>query len=125
MSMKKFTKDHEYIILDGETARIGITSYAQEKLGDVTYVETPEIGKLIQKQEAAGVVESVKAASEVYSPASGEVVEANAELTERPELVNEDPEGAAWFYKLKLSDPAELDQLMDEPAYRSYVEGLA
>lgn len=125
MPLKKFTKDHEYIVIDGDSAAVGITAYAQEKLGDVTYVETPEVGKIIRQKEAVGVVESVKAASEVYSPASGEIVEANTELSERPELVNEDPEGAAWFYKLKLSHPEELDQLMDEQAYKSYVEGLA
>jgi glycine cleavage system H protein len=124
MATRKFTKDHEYIILDGEHGTVGITSYAQEKLGDVTFVEMPEIGKMLHQQDAAGVVESVKAASEIYSPASGEVVEANGELAEHPERLNEDPEGAAWLFKLKLSDPAELGPLMDEAAYKAYVEGL-
>ncbi len=124
MPLKKFTKDHEYIAVEGEHGLVGITSYAQEKLGDVTYVETPQTGKIIKQKDAAGAVESVKAASEVYSPASGEVVEVNEALSERPELVNEDPEGAGWFYKLKLSDPAELDTLMDEAAYKAYLEGL-
>lgn len=125
MSVKKYTKDHEYIVVDGDHGLVGISVYAQEKLGDVTYVEVPETGKTLQQKDSAGVVESVKAASEIYSPASGEVVEANAELTRRPELVNEDPEGAAWFYKIKLANPSELDELMDEAAYKSYVEGLA
>jgi glycine cleavage system H protein len=124
MATRKYTKDHEYVALDEEFARIGITDYAQAALGDVTYVEMPEVGKLLKRQEAAGIVESVNAASEIYSPASGEVVEANAELAEHPERVNEDPEGAAWFYKLRLSDPAELGDLMDEAAYKAYVEGL-
>lgn len=124
MSLKKFTEDHEYIRVEGEHGYVGITVYAQEKLGDVTYVETPEVGKTVKQKEAAGVVESVKAASEIYSPVSGEVVEANAELATKPELVNEDPEGNAWFYKLKLSDPSELDGLMDEQAYQAYVASL-
>jgi glycine cleavage system H protein len=125
MATRKFTKDHEYIILDGEHGTVGITAYAQEKLGDVTFVEMPEIGKMLHQQDAAGVVESVKAASEIYSPASGEVAEVNGELADHPERLNEDAEGAAWLFKLKLADPAELDPLMDEAAYKAYVEGLA
>jgi glycine cleavage system H protein len=117
----KYSKDHEYIRVENGTGTIGITSHAQEKLGDVTYVETPQIGKIVQQSEQVGVVESVKAASEIYSPVSGEVIEVNAALKDKPELVNEDAEGAGWFFKVVLADPSELDVLMDKDSYLNYV----
>ncbi|RMF10782.1 MAG: glycine cleavage system protein GcvH, partial [Alphaproteobacteria bacterium] len=120
----RYSKDHEYVRVEGDTATIGITKYAQEQLGDVVFVELPETGKTLTKGDEAAVVESVKAAAEVYAAVSGEVVEANAELEGNPGLVNEDPEGKAWFFKLKLSNPDELGELMDEAAYKAYVESL-
>jgi glycine cleavage system H protein len=121
----RYTKDHEYIRLEDDGAIVGITDYAQAQLGDVVFVELPALGKrLIQGAEAA-VVESVKAASGVNAPASGEVLEVNHALEEAPALVNEDPGGKGWFLKLKLSSPAELDALLDEEAYQAYVKTLA
>ena len=121
---RKFTEDHEWIDMDGDVATIGITIYAQEQLGDVVFVELPEVGKQVTKGGDAAVVESVKAASEVYAPISGEVVEANQELPDAPDKVNEDPEGSAWFFKLKPSDTSELDGLMDAAAYKAFLETL-
>ena len=117
----KYTDDHEYLRVDGDVATIGITKYAQEQLGDVVFVELPEAGKAFAKGDEAAVVESVKAAAEIYAPVSGEVVEANGELEGNPGLVNEDPEGGAWFIKLKLSDKSQLDGLMDAEAYAKFV----
>ena len=125
MAYLRYTEDHEWVSLDGDTATVGISNYAQEQLGDVVFVELPEPGQALEKGGEAAVVESVKAASEIYSPVSGEVIAVNDSLTERPELVNESPLGDGWFLKLKIADSAELDQLMDEAAYQSYVEGLA
>jgi glycine cleavage system H protein len=119
-----FTPEHEWIRVEGDTATVGITDHAQGQLGDVVFVEVPEAGKSIAKGAEAAVVESVKAASDVYSPVSGEVVEGNQALVDDPSLVNTAPEGEGWFFTLRLSNPGELDTLMDEPAYRSYVEGL-
>ncbi|HZF43552.1 MAG TPA: glycine cleavage system protein GcvH [Sphingomonadaceae bacterium] len=119
-----FTPEHEWIRVDGETATVGITDHAQGQLGDVVFVEVPESGKAISKGAEAAVVESVKAASDVYSPVSGEVLEGNQALVDDPSLVNTSPEGEGWFFTLRLTDPGELDTLMDEPAYRAYVEGL-
>lgn len=119
-----FTEQHEWIRVDGDTATVGITDHAQGQLGDIVFVEVPEAGKTLSKGGEAAVVESVKAASDVYSPASGEVVEGNQALVDDPSLVNSAPEGEGWFFTLRLSDAGELDALMDEPAYRSYVEGL-
>ena len=116
-----FTKDHEWVSVDGESATVGITSYAQEQLGDVVFVELPEVGKGLDKGAEAAVVESVKAASEVYAPVSGEVLEVNSALEAEPGKVNEDAEGAGWFVKLKLADKSELDGLMDEAAYKKFV----
>ena len=113
---KKFTKDHEWISLEGEVATVGITDFAQSQLGDVVFVEVPEAGKQVAKGDDAAVVESVKAASEVYAPVSGEVVEGNGELEGNPALVNEDADNAGWFFKMKLADAGELDELMDEAA---------
>jgi len=124
MSGVKFTKDHEWVSLDGDTATVGITAYAQEQLGDVVFVEMPEAGKTVSQGDEAGVVESVKAASEVYAPVSGEVVEANPELEDNPALVNQDPLAGGWFFRLRLSNAGELDGLMDEAAYKVYIEEL-
>ena len=120
----RYTKDHEYVRLDGDIAVIGISDYAQRQLGDIVFVELPEIGKAVAQGAEAAVVESVKAASEVYAPLSGEVVEVNSELESAPALVNEDPEGNGWFVKLKITDAAELDTLMDADAYKAFLETL-
>ena len=124
MSAVKFTKDHEWVSLGRDTATVGITAYAQEQLGDVVFVEMPEAGKTVSQGDEAGVVESVKAASEVYAPVSAEVVEANPELEDNPALVNQDPLVGGWFFRLRLSDAGELDGLMDEAAYKAYIEEL-
>ena len=121
---KKFTKDHEWISLDGDVATVGITNYAQELLGDVVFVEVPETGQQVAQGDDAAVVESVKAASEVYAPLTGEVVEGNAALEATPELVNQSPDNEGWFFKMKLSDAGELDELMDEAAYDAFVKEL-
>jgi len=120
----KFTKDHEYIRVEGDTAVVGITDYAQAQLGDVVFVELPELGRTVAKGGEAAVVESVKAASEVYAPVSGEVVAVNAALEAAPGTVNEDPLGKGWFVRMRLADPAELDGLMGEDDYKAYVAGL-
>jgi len=125
MSDTRYTKDHEWIRVEGDEGTVGITDYAQEQLGDVVYVETPEVGRTFSKGEEAAVVESVKAASDVYAPVSGEVTAANEKLADEPGLVNSEPTGDGWFFKVKLADPGELDDLMDEAAYRAYVESLA
>ena len=124
MSGLKYSKDHEWVRVEGDVATVGISDYAQEQLGDVVYVELPEVGRSVGQNEEAAVVESVKAASEVYAPVSGEVVEVNQALEDDPALVNGDPTGTGWFLKLRLSAPAELDGLMDEAAYADYIAGL-
>ena len=121
---KKFTKDHEWISLDGDIATVGITAYAQEQLGDVVFVEVPEVGRQVSQGDDAAVVESVKAASEVYAPLSGEVVEGNGALEANPELVNQSPDQDGWFFKMTLSDAGQLDELMDEAAYQAFVKEL-
>ena len=121
---KKFTKDHEWIDIQGDVARIGITNYAQEQLGDVVFVELPEAGHQFQQGNDAAVVESVKAASEVYAPVSGEIVEPNTKLEDDPALVNQDPTESGWFFTMKVSNPDELNDLMDEAAYADYVKEL-
>jgi len=121
MTTIRFTKDHEYVSVDGDIATVGITDYAQSQLGDVVYVELPAAGKALKQGDEAAVVESVKAASEVYAPVSGTVVEVNAGLPDTPSDVNEDPLGKGWFLKLRLSNPAELDGLMDEAAYQAHI----
>ena len=121
---KKFTKDHEWIDIEGDVARIGITNYAQEQLGDVVFVELPEAGRQFQQGNDAAVVESVKAASEVYAPVSGEIVEPNTKLEDDPALVNQDPTESGWFFTMKVSNPDELNDLMDEAAYADYVKEL-
>ena len=122
MSALRYTKDHEWVRIDGDLAVVGITDYAQSQLGDVVYVELPEIGRRVEQGEEAAVVESVKAASEVYAPVSGEVVEVNEALAADPARVNADPIGEGWFIKLRLDDPKQLDTLMDEEAYKRFVE---
>jgi len=119
-----FTKDHEWLDVDGDTATVGITTYAQEQLGDIVFVETPEAGKSVSQGDDAAVVESVKAASDVYAPASGTVSEGNAALADDPALVNTDPEGEGWFFKMTLSDAGQVSAMMDEAAYKDYVAGL-
>ena len=119
-----FTKEHEWIRVEGDTATVGISNHAQEALGDIVFVEVPEGGRRVTKGQEAAVVESVKAASDVYAPVSGEVTEGNQAVADDPSLVNSDPEGEGWFFKLKLSDPGELDGLMDEAAYREWCKTL-
>ncbi len=119
-----FTQDHEWVDVDGDIGTVGISEYAQSQLGDVVFVDVPEAGKTLSKGDEAAVVESVKAASDVYSPVSGTVTEGNAALTDDSSLVNSYAEAAGWFFKLTLSDPSELDSLMDEAAYAAFVEKL-
>ena len=125
MSTTRYTKDHEYIRIDGDTGIVGITDYAQSQLGDVVYVELPEAGKALEKGGEAAVVESVKAASEVYAPVSGEVLEVNGDLEATPGAINEDPAGAGWFLKMKIADTSELDALMSEEDYQAYVKSIS
>jgi glycine cleavage system H protein len=115
-----FTSDHEWLQVDGDVATIGITDYAQTQLGDVVFVELPKVGRALKKAEAAATVESVKAASDVYAPVTGEVIEINDALVADPSLINSDPGNAAWFFKLRLADKSELDGLMDEAAYKAH-----
>lgn len=119
-----FTEEHEWVEVEGTVATVGITEYAQAQLGDVVFVDVPVEGKQFDKGDEAAVVESVKAASDVYSPVSGTIVEGNDVLADEPALVNTDPEGDGWFFKLELSDASELDGLMDEAGYKKYVAGL-
>lgn len=119
-----FTKEHEWIRVEGDTATVGISNHAQEQLGDIVFAEVPEAGRRVAKGQEAAVVESVKAASDVYAPVSGEVLEGNPALADDPALINSDPEGQGWFFKLKLDDPSELDGLMDEGAYRDFLGTL-
>ena len=125
MSSMNFSKEHEWIRVDGADAVVGITDYAQEQLGDVVFVELPEVGASVTKGGEAAVVESVKAASEVYAPASGEVTEVNQALADDPGRINADAMGEGWMFKIKLSDPADLEDLMDADAYGQYTESLS
>ena len=122
MATERFTKDHEWIRAEGGVGTVGITNHAQTQLGDIVFVEVPEVGRKAAQGEAVAVVESVKAASDVYAPVAGEVVEANADIAANPALVNEDAEGRAWFFKLKIANAAELDKLMDRAAYEAFVK---
>ena len=122
MALIKYTEDHEYIRVDGDIGTVGITNYAQEKLGDVTFVELPAAGEKIKQGSPIAVVESVKAASDIYAPASGVITEVNSELNDKPELINQDAEGAAWILKITLADKSELDKLMDRDAYLEYAK---
>jgi glycine cleavage system H protein len=119
-----FTNDHEWVRVEGDSATVGISDHAQEALGDIVFAEVPETGKQVSKGQEAAVVESVKAASDVYAPVSGEVTESNPAIADDPAIINRDPEGEGWFFKLKLSDPGELEGLMDEAAYREWVKTL-
>ncbi|MBV8188196.1 MAG: glycine cleavage system protein GcvH [Alphaproteobacteria bacterium] len=125
MSTVKYSNEHEWIRVEGDIGTIGITQYAQEQLGDVVFVELPQAGRKVAKGEACAVVESVKAASDIYAPVSGEVTEANAALGDAPGDVNAEPTGKGWFFKLRLADKSELDGLMDEAAYAGFVKALA
>ncbi|RED48584.1 glycine cleavage system protein GcvH [Aestuariispira insulae] len=118
----KFSEEHEWVLVNGDVATVGITDFAQQQLGDVVFVELPEVGDEIEKGGDAGVVESVKAASEIYAPVTGEIVEVNEALEAEPSLANEDPEEKGWFFKIKLSNTAELDDLMDADAYKAFTE---
>jgi glycine cleavage system H protein len=120
----RFTKDHEWVELDGDTATIGITAYAADQLGDVVFVDLPEVGKAIRAGETMAVVESVKAASDVYAPITGTVTAANSALSGNPQTVNDEPEKAGWFVKIKMSDPGEPGRLMDRAAYEAFLAGL-
>ncbi len=124
MSTIGFTEDHEWVRLEGDIATCGITEYAQDQLGDVVFVELPEVGRTLAKGDEAAVVESVKAAAEVYAPLGGEVTEANDVIVELPATVNEDAMGQGWFYRMRVADASELEGLMDQAGYQSYLEGL-
>ncbi len=124
MTTLYFTQDHEWIAVDGTTATVGITDYAQSQLGDIVFAEVPTAGTQVEKGKEAAVVESVKAASDVYAPVTGEVIEGNGALSDDPSLVNTAPESDGWFFKLTLADPSELDGLMDEAGYKAFVDGL-
>jgi glycine cleavage system H protein len=119
-----FTKEHEWIRVEGDVATVGISNHAQEALGDIVFAEVPDAGRRLNKGQDAAVVESVKAASDVYAPVSGEVIEGNQAVADDPALINSDPEGAGWFFKLRLDNPGELDGLMDEGAYRDWIKTL-
>jgi glycine cleavage system H protein len=119
-----FTREHEWVRVEGDTAIVGISNHAQEQLGDIVFAEVPDAGRRVTKGQEAAVVESVKAASDVYAPVSGEVIEGNPAVADDPALINSDPEGQGWFFKLKLDNPSELDGLMDEAAYREWVATL-
>ncbi len=119
-----FTREHEWIRVEGDTATVGISDHAQSALGDIVFAEVPEPGKTLNKGDDAAVVESVKAASDVYAPVGGEVIEGNAAVADDPALINRDPEGEGWFFKLRLDDPSEVEGLMDEAAYREFLSSL-
>jgi glycine cleavage system H protein len=125
MTAYRFTKEHEWINVEGDVGTIGISDFAQQQMGDVVFVQLPEIGKTLKKGEEAAVVESVKAASEIYAPVSGEVVAVNGDLEATPATVNEDATGKGWFFKIKLAAPAELEGLMTEGQYKDFVATLA
>ena len=125
MADTRYSQEHEWIRVEGDVGTIGITQYAQEQLGDVVFVDVPQAGRKIAKGESVALVESVKAASDIYSPASGEVTEANAALADSPGDVNADPMGKGWFFKVKLGNPSELDELMDQAAYDAFVKSLS
>lgn len=125
MSDLKFTKEHEWLDIDGDVATVGITEYAQEQLGDVVFVDLPDVGKIVSQGDESGVVESVKAASDVYAPLDGEVVEVNAKLEDEPGLVNTDPLGEGWFMKMKMANAGQLDEMMDADGYKAFIESIS
>jgi len=120
----KYTEDHEWVLVEGDIATVGITDYAQNAMGDIVFAETPEAGTEVSKGDDCAVVESVKTASDIYAPISGEITEGNEALDDQPELVNESPEGDGWFFKMTIADTAELEDLLDEAAYKEFCEGL-
>jgi len=120
MSITKYTEDHEWLTVDGDIATVGITVHAQDALGDVVFVDLPEVGKTFAQKDVAGVVESVKAAADVYMPISGDIVEVNENLRADPSLANSDPLGSGWFFKVRLSDASQIDALLDETAYNAF-----
>jgi glycine cleavage system H protein len=124
MSQLRYTNDHEWVRVEGDAAIVGISDYAQEQLGDVVFVELPDVGVSFKQNDYAAVVESVKAASEIYAPISGEILSVNGDLADAPETLNSDPTGNGWMFKISISDAGEIDTLMDEAAYKAYVEGL-
>jgi len=124
MSKIYFSEEHEWVLDENGIGTVGITEYAQQQLGDVVFVEVPEVGATFEKGDSVATVESVKAASEVYTPVSGEIVEVNGDLAESPGMVNQSPEGDGWFFKIKLAEPADLDELMNRTDYDAFVEGL-
>jgi len=117
----RYTKEHEWVLVEGDTGKVGITDHAQEELGDIVYVDLPKVGTRVQQGKTLGSVESVKAVSDIYSPVSGEIVEVNAALADAPEKLNEDPHGAAWLVKIRLSVPAEIEQLLTAADYQKYI----
>ena len=125
MAERRYTEEHEWVEVDGDSGVIGISDYAQEQLGDVVFLELPNVGKILDQRDEAAVVESVKAAAEVYTPVSGEVIEVNEELNNDPSLVNSDAFGEGWFAKLRLSDPTEIESLMDEETYKTFLADLS
>lgn len=125
MSVIGFSKDHEWIELEGDIGTIGITDYAQEQLGDIVFVELPEVGRTVARNEEFAVVESVKAASEIYAPMTGEVVEVNEDLNDEPAVVNDDAQGAGWIARIRVTDPSEFDDLMDEEGYAEFLETIS
>lgn len=122
MSGLQYSEEHEWVIVEGDIATVGISDFAQEQLGDVVFVELPEVGSTVSRGDEVAVVESVKAASEVYTPLSGEITEINEALADEPGTINESAEGDGWFYKMKMSDPSEVDELMDADAYKAFTE---
>ena len=124
MSSMRYTNDHEWVRVEGDTAVVGISDYAQEQLGDVVFVELPDVGTTFARNDDAAVVESVKAASEIYAPISGQILAVNDSLSDAPETLNSDPTGDGWMFKISIADAGEIDELMDEAAYKAYVDGL-
>ncbi|AIY86293.1 glycine cleavage system protein H [Thermotoga sp. 2812B] len=118
--MKKYTKTHEWVVVEDKVATVGITNHAQEQLGDVVYVDLPEVGREVKRGEVVASIESVKAAADVYAPLSGKIVEVNEKLDTEPELINKDPEGEGWLFKMEISDESELEDLLDEQAYQEF-----
>ena len=123
-SDKRYTRDHEWVVLDGDIATVGITDHAQEQLGDLVHIELPELERTVSEAEACAVVESVKAASDVYAPLAGKVLEINETIAEDPSIVNSDPEGEGWFFRLELDDPDSFETLLDQDAYDEFLETL-
>ena len=121
----KFTKDHEWVKVDGDVAVIGITDYAQKELGDVVYVELPSAGEVFKKGDACSNIESVKAVSDIYAPVSGEIIEVNKDLEDKPEIVNQDPYGAGWILKIKITDLNEIEELLGDEKYKAYLKGIS